>query len=104
MPQHCAVINSGYSSWWLLTLSPLIYYDRLRVYSPDLTSIHEQEGKSYFNSTTNCVLRALERYVDEEIIIRDDRMPPRGRGHRIEQDSKAIADALLHHASEWSHR
>jgi hypothetical protein len=104
MPERYAVINPGSSSWWLLTLTPVIYYDRLRVCASDLTSIHEQEGKSYYNSTTHRILTALENYADEDFIIKDERLPTRGRAPRIERDVKKIADALLHHASKWSPR
>jgi hypothetical protein len=102
MPERCAVINPGSSSWWLLTLTPVIYFDRLRVSASDLTSIHEQEGKSYYNLTTHRILTALENYAEDEFIIKDDNLPVRGRAPQIEKKVKKITDALLQYASQWS--
>ncbi len=102
MLERCAVINPGSSSWWLLTLTPILYYDRVRVSTADLESIHEQEGKSYYNLTVSRILTALERYAEEEVVIRDNRLPARGRSIRIQEDAKSIADRLLQYAAEWS--
>lgn len=61
MGDRLAVINPGSSTWWLLTLTPIIYFDRIRVAAGDLESIHKQESCSYYNFSVSKVLRGQHK-------------------------------------------
>jgi len=102
MGDRLAVINPGSSTWWLLTLTPIIYFDQIRVAAGDLESIHEQEGRSYYNFSVSKVLRALERYAEEEIVMADDSLPTAGKDQQIISKAEDIAKALIGQAAAWS--
>ena len=99
-----AIINPGSSSWWLLTLTPIIYFDQVRISDKDLVSVYEQKGRSTYNLAVSRVLQALERYADERILIVDPNLPARGRTLSVKRESKRIADKLLELADGWRPR
>ncbi len=97
-----AVIAPGSSSWWLLTLSPIIYLDRIRVSAQDLYEVRQQEDMSIYHASVASVLTALEAHADEELLIEDTELPGTGDAPAITQKARRLADTLVDHAASWN--
>lgn len=97
-----AVIVPGSSKWWLLTLSPIIYFDRVRVSADDLVEIHNQSGQSAYHEAVSGVLRAIEKHADEEIFVVDESLPQKGESPHIASEVTRLSNALLDMADAYS--
>ena len=83
-------------------MTPIIYFDHVRVSKTDLELVHEKETKGYYNMSASRILRALERYSGEPVLFRDDCLPRQGLNDEVTRKAREIADTLLAQASIWS--
>jgi hypothetical protein len=97
-----AVINPGSSSWWLLSLTPFLYFEKVRASSADLQSVLEQEGKSAYHDAAAQVLAALQRHTGKDILSSDSSLPSRGRSREILDQARQTSKELVLHAARWS--
>jgi hypothetical protein len=102
MPRE-AIIVPGSSSWWLLTLTPVIYFDRVRVPAADIADVRRQESDSFYHWSVSKVLQALEKYgEEEEVLLLDPGIPGGGRGPVITREARRLANALLLQAANYN--
>lgn len=97
-----AIIVPGSSSWWLLTLSPVIYFDKVRAPADDMAIVEEEEDKSFYHWSAARVLKALEKHADEEVLVRDSHISGGGRTSDVTSQATKIADALIEAADNYN--
>lgn len=99
-----AVVNPGSSSWWLLSLAPVLYFEKVRVSSADLESIHTQDGRSAYHMVVARTLSVLQRETGQDIIVPDHTLPARGKDRNILKEARELAAAMVAAADAWTPR
>jgi hypothetical protein len=97
-----AFVNPGSSSWWLLSLAPVLYFDRVRVSKEDLDSVIQQADNSAYHHSVAQVLGRLLAETGHELIVSDHGLPPRGRDPAIEARARVLTTEMIEAAESWS--
>jgi len=85
-----------------VAFSPIIYFDKVCAPADDIAIVEEEEEKSFYHWSLARVLNALEKYADEEVLIRDSRVSGGGRTSEITSKATKIANALLEEAENYN--
>lgn len=102
MAQITAIINPGSISWWFLSLSPLLFYDRIEIDPNEIEDVLNQGDRSSFHERTARMLELILNNPEEEILYRNNQLPPRGQSMKLNQRAQTITDRLIHEASDYS--
>lgn len=96
-----AVVVPGSSSWWLLTLSPLLYFDKVRISSHDLSEIETQREKSSYNFRCARILELIKTHAEESLFVVDSQLPRHGRSGVVTDTARRMAFDLVQQAEAW---
>ncbi len=104
MVQRNVIVNPGSASWWLLSLSPLLYYDQIEIDPNAIKDILDQGNRSSFHERTACMLNLILNNPNEKILYVNNSLPPRGQTKELKQESQKIANWLIREANNCSLR
>jgi len=95
-------IVPGSSSWWLVTLSPLLFYDTIRVCSADLDAVLQEGSQSSFHDRVAMTLDALLNSEEHSIIVQDKQLPAFGRSPELYDEAKRLAAEIISYSGEYT--
>jgi hypothetical protein len=102
MAQRIAIINPGSARWWLLSLSPVLFYDRIEIDPKGIEDVLNQGDLSSFHERAARTLELILKNSDEKILYENNQLPQRGKTEELKEKSEEITDRLISEASNYS--
>jgi len=102
MPERTLIINPGSTSWWLLSLSPVLFYDRIEIDPKEIKDVLDQGGRSSYDERAARMLELILRNPEEKILYENNKLPPRGQTKALNQQSQRIASLIIQEAAQYS--
>lgn len=104
MAQRTVIINPGSTSWWLQSLSPVLYYDRIDIDPKGIEDILKHGDRSSYHERAARMIELILNNSDEEILRKNNHLPARGQTRQLKQKSQEITDRLIREANNYSMR
>jgi hypothetical protein len=104
MAQRTVIINPGSARWWLLSLSTVLYYDRIEIDPKGIEDVLNQSDLSSFHERAARMLELILNNPDEKILHKNNQLPTRGRTRELTEKSQEITHRLIREASNYSLR
>lgn len=97
-----AVVNPGSSKSWLLSLTPLLYFDRIHVSELDLRQVAESEEISAYNYLIARILQSLQSETGPEILVPHKSIIQNHRRPTIASEAEKVSDDIINTAATWT--
>lgn len=83
-------------------MTPILYYDRIRIGKADIDGIVDQSENSTFHDFVATAYQTLRTELGNDVLIIDRGMPVKGRSESLSTEVKSTSNIIIEAAGAWS--